>query len=75
MNATISLDNLLRALSTLSNSNKRWLAEKLLEQSNQYTDSIDTVSSEILTHSVSVEEARKQVLEMVHDHFNHTTAV
>lgn len=75
MNATISLDNLLLALSTLSTSNKMWIAEHLMEQVSQDSDSVDTVSSEILTHSVSVEEARRQVLDMVHDHYHKTSAV
>ena len=32
MNATISLENILQMLSSLSKSNKRWLAEHLIEQ-------------------------------------------
>lgn len=34
-NVTISLDNILQALSYLSKSNKRWLADHLIEQVNQ----------------------------------------
>lgn len=32
MNATISLENILQMLSSLTKSNKRWLAEHLIEQ-------------------------------------------
>lgn len=74
MNATISLDNLLLALSSLSTSNKKWLADRLYEQTRE-EDNIEVVSSDILTHSVSIAEARKQVLEMVHAHFHPTAAV
>lgn len=75
MNATISLDNLLLTLSSLSTSNKRWLADRLYEQTRAEEENIEVVSSEILTHSVSVAEARKQVLDMVHAHFQPTAAV
>lgn len=75
MNATISLDNLLLTLSSLSTSNKKWLADRLYEQTRIEEDNIEVVSSDILTHSVSIAEARKQVLEMVHAHFHPTAAV
>ena len=35
MNVTVSLDNILQALSFLSKNNKRWLADHLIEQVNQ----------------------------------------
>lgn len=70
MNVSISLENLLLTLSTLSKSNKRWLADRLYEQANAEEETLEVVSNDILEHTVTVEEARKQVLDMVHNHFH-----
>lgn len=75
MNVSISLENLLVMLSTLNNSNKRWLAERLYEQTTTDEDLIEAAPADILEHTVSLDDARQQLLDMVHEHYHQAVKV
>lgn len=54
----------------LSISNKRWLADRLVEQVAD--ESIDFISDKELADCFTIDEVEEQLLQMVHKHFSTT---
>ena len=58
MNATISLETILQMLSPLSNSNKRWLAEHLIEQATFTREEVEAAKKRGETMRQFIEKFR-----------------